>query len=187
MKVHALTLFAAVTLAQAGALSLSGTVGGAVTPDTRLSAWTVKTNGQPAEELGGAGIKDSQFTLTLPAVLPSSENLRPVDSRISWPGIVDFEKASAPAQVAELRFYTYRDQNANGVRDENEALREVRLNTGKGVVFVVWASNDVVVSGSKGYQASLKQGWNALEVEVRSSVSVRPLEAKTPLSTNLGP
>lgn len=172
--------------ALASAQSLSGALEGTVMPDSRLSGWAVKASGQPVKELVSVPLKGETFKITLPAEAPAANLQGPVDNRITWPGLVDFDKASAPAQAAEMKFFIYRDSNGNGERDDNEPLKEVRLNAGKSFVFVVWANNDVTVTGSNGYQAALKKGWNALTVEVRNTVSVKPLDPKTTLQVNVG-
>ncbi len=186
MKRSLLLLAPLFLLGQAGALALSGQLEGSVSPETRLSGWVVKGSGQPVQELVSTPVKDGSFTLSLPEGAPPAPVQLPLDSRISWPGLMDFGKATATAQAAEMKFFLYRDANGNGHRDENEAMREVRLNAGRSFVFVVWASTPVTVTGSNGYAASLEQGWNALTVDIRSSVSVKPLDARATLTVGSG-
>ena len=186
MKRRFLPLTILTLLAQASALTLSGQVTGTVAPDTRLGGWAVRGAGQPIAELTSAAIKGGSFSLELPASVPPAQAQLPIDNRISWPGLVDFGKTTAPAQAAEMKFFLYRDTNGNGQHDENEAMREVRLNTGRSFVFVVWASSNVGVTGSNGYDAQLQKGWNALAVDVRSSVSVKPLDARAAITVSSG-
>lgn len=186
MKFRLLTALLLSLTTGATAQSLSGAIEGTPSADTRLSGWAVKSSGQPAKELVSIPLKAGTFTIALPIEAPAANLQGPVDNRITWPGLVDFDKASAAAQATEMKFFIYRDTNANGERDENEPLKEVRLNVGKGFLFVVWGSNDVNVSGSNGYNAELKKGWNAFTVDVRSTVSVKPLDPKTTLQINIG-
>lgn len=172
--------------AQAAAISVSGAVQGSVSADLRLSAWAVTAFGQPVEELASAPIKDGKFTLNIPDDAPPARAQVPVDNRISWPGLIDFSKSSAPAQAAELKLFVYRDTNRDGVRQDNEALREVRVQAGKGELFIVWASAPVTVTASRNYQADLKKGWNVFQVNVRGAVSVKDLDSKTELKIDLG-
>lgn len=184
LRLLAALTFSLTTLASAQ--SLTGAIDGTVMPDTRLSGWAVKASGQPAQELFSVPLKGDAFKIALPTQAPAANLQSPIDNRITWPGLVDFDKVSAPAQATEMKFFVYRDSNGNGERDDNEPLKEVRLNAGKSFVFVVWASNDVTVAGSNGYQAALKKGWNALAVEVRNTVTVKPLDPKTALHVNVG-
>lgn len=171
---------------QASAATLTGTVAGGATADTRISAWVVTPFGQPVQELVSASVKDGRFSLALPDTVPPARAQAPINDQISWPGLIDFGKASTNAQAAEMKFFVYQDTNGNGSRDDNEPLREVRLNAGKGDVFIVWASADVTVTASKGYLANLKKGWNLLSVDVRKDVSVKPLDVNAPLKVNIG-
>lgn len=186
MKRCLLSLITLTSLTSAGALTLTGTLEGNAAPDLRLSGWAVKGSGQPVAELVSAAVKGGSFSLTLPTALPPAAAQSPVDNRISWPGLMDFGSASASAQATEMKFFVYRDANGNGQRDEGETMREVRLNTGRSFVFVVWVSNDVTVTGSNGYAVNLDKGWNALTVDVRSSVSVKPLDPKASITVNTG-
>ena len=111
MKRSLLLLATFSLLGQAGALTLSGKLEGNVTPETRLSGWVVKGSGQPVQELVSVPVKGGSFALALPAEAPSGQVQMPVDSRISWPGLMDFGKASAAAQAAEMKFFLYRDTN----------------------------------------------------------------------------
>lgn len=165
--------------AQGAAISVGGTVLGDVPPGTRLSAWVVTPFGQPVQLLADAPLGGDTFRLTLPDAAPQERLRAPVDERTAWPGLVDFAGASVQARAAELKFFTYRDANANSRRDEAEPLREVRLNAGKGELFVVWATPDVSVRGGGGYEANLNTGWNALIVEVRRPVRIAPYAGQT--------
>lgn len=168
----------------AGALSVSGAVVGSAPADTRLSAWVVTPFGQPVQPLADTALTGNTFRLNVPDTAPQERLRAPVDERTAWPGLVDFAGASVQARAAELKFFTYRDANANGKRDEAEPLREVRLNAGKGELFVVWATPDVTVRGGGGYEAALKTGWNALIVEVRRPVRITPYTDQ-PLQINV--
>jgi hypothetical protein len=185
-RLSVLTLLSLGLAGQAGALSLTGTVQGEVTPDTRLGGWAVTPFGQPVQELVSAPVTGVRFTLSLPDAAPPIRAQVPVDDRLSWPGLIDLTRVSAPAQAAELKFYLYRDTNGNGSRDDGEPLREVRLNVGRGGVFVVWASAATTITGSREYQAALERGWNALVVEVRNTVRVQPYTPQTSVQIDLG-
>lgn len=186
MKTRLLALSTLLFAAHAAAISITGAVQGSAPADLRLSAWAVTPFGQPVAELSSVPLKGSQFTLVIPDDAPPARALTAVDNRLSWPGLIDFQKASASAQAAELKLFTYRDTNGDGKRQDNEALREVRAQVGKGELFVVWASQTVTVTASRNYQADLKKGWNVLQVEVRGNVTVKPIDEKTPLKIDLG-
>lgn len=171
---------------QVGAVSVNGAVAGQAAPDTRLSAWAVTPFGQPVAELASVPLKGNTFALPIPDDAPPARAQVPVDNRLSWPGLIDFEKASAPAQSAELKLFTYRDLNGDGKRQDTEPLREVRAQAGKGELFMVWASTPVTVTASRNYRAELQKGWNVLQVNVRGVVSVAPVDAKAPITLNLG-
>ena len=181
-----LTLLPLGLAGQAGALSLSGTVQGEVTPDTRLGGWAVTPFGQPVQELVSTPVTGGRFSLALPDAAPPARAQVPLDDRLSWPGLIDLTRVSVPAQVAELKFYLYRDLNGDGSRDDSEPLREVRLNAGRGGVFVVWSSAATRVTGSREYAADLSRGWNALVVDVRATVRVQPYAPQTPVQIDLG-
>lgn len=185
MKKCVLALSTLLIAAQASAIGIAGTLQGNAPADLRLSAWAVTAFGQPVAELASVPLQGKTFTLDLPDTAPPARALVPVDNRLSWPGLIDFGKASAPAQAAELKLFTYLDANRDGKRQDSEPLREVRAQAGKGELFVVWASAPVTVTASRNYAADLKKGWNVLTVEVRGSVSVKPLEANAGLTVNV--
>ncbi|WP_414656853.1 hypothetical protein ACINK0_12105 [Deinococcus sp. VB343] len=170
--------------ARAGAVSVSGAVAGEAAPETRLAAWAVSPFGQPLQALADSALTADRFALTLPDAAPAERLRFAVGERTSWPGLVDFAGASAPVSATEVKFFVYQDANRNGVRDEGETLREVRLNAGKSDLFVVWSSAAVTVRGGGGYQADLKAGWNVMTVELRKSVKVAPY-AGGPLQLDL--
>lgn len=139
----------------------------------RLGVWQVSAYGQPQNELSAVALSGSGAAL--PALATPSETL-PVNSSLSWPGLVDFASASSPARVAETKFFLYKDTNNNAKRDEGETMREVRVsakNT-RGALFLVWASEDVIIKAGRGYEAHLKKGWNPLLLEVKSQVNLSP-------------
>ncbi|SEI62322.1 hypothetical protein SAMN04488058_101164 [Deinococcus reticulitermitis] len=178
-------LMASAVAVNTSGVVVGGAVVGNVAPETRLSAWVVTPFGQPVQLLAETALAGDTFRLTLPDTAPQDRLRVPVDERTAWPGLVDFAGASVQARAAELKFFTYRDANGNGKRDEAEPLREVRLNAGKGELFMVWATPDVSVRGGGGYEANLKSGWNALVVEVRRPVRIAPYTGQ-PLQINVG-
>lgn len=186
MKRTFLALIPLLFAAHAAAISIAGSVQGSAPADLRLSAWAVTPFGQPVAELVSVPLKGNTFTLPIPDDAPPARTQVPVDNRLSWPGLIDFEKASAPAQSAELKLFTYRDLNGDGKRQDNEPLREVRAQAGKGELFMVWSSTPVTVTASRNYRAELHKGWNVLQVNVRGAVSVAPLDAKSAITVNLG-
>ena len=186
MKSRVLALSALLLAAPASAIGIAGSVQGTAPADLRVSAWAVTPFGQPVAELVSAPVTGKSFRLDLPDDAPPARALVPVDNRLSWPGLIDFQKASASAQAAELKLFTYRDANGDGKRQDNEPLREVRAQVGKGELFMVWASAPVTVTASRNYSADLKKGWNVMTVEVRGSVAVKALDTKTGLTLNLG-
>lgn len=160
----------------AGAVNLGGTAVAVsdLAPDTRLSVWAVNPAGQPLQPLADTELTGN-FKLGWPDNAPAAALQFPVNERTAWPGLVDFAGSSVPLQATELKFFTYQDINKNGQRDGSEALREVRLSSGKGSeLFVVWTSQAASVKGGGGYQADLKAGWNLLKVEMRKGIKVSP-------------
>lgn len=160
----------------AGAVSIDGTAVAVsdLAPETRLSVWAINPAGQPLHSLADISLT-GHFKLSWPDTAPAATLQFPVNERTAWPGLVDFAGSSAPLQATELKFFTYQDANKNGQRDDSEALREVRLSSGKGSeLFIVWASQVASVKGGGGYQADLKAGWNLLKVEMRKGVKVSP-------------
>ncbi|MDL2344702.1 hypothetical protein QOL99_11140 [Deinococcus sp. MIMF12] len=166
---------AALLLGTAPALTVTGSVVGAVAGDTRVSGWAVSPSGQPVEELVSVPVTGSAFRLEIPTAPPTFRAQTALSSRnVAWPGVLDPVSVSAGPQTAELKFFTYRDLNRSGQRDEGEPLREVSLDTGRGSLFVVWVGSDVTVRASRGYAVSLRRGWNAFEVEVGRAVRIAP-------------
>ncbi|WP_102125386.1 hypothetical protein [Deinococcus planocerae] len=176
MKTRLLPLAAALLAPSAGALTVTGSVAGNVSPETRVSVWAVSASGQPVQEIASVPVTSGgRFRLDLPGNAPAPRALTPLSAQnVSWPGVLDPVTVSAPAQAAELKFFTYRDANRNGTRDEGETLNEATANVGRGTLFVVWVGGDVTVKANRGYEAALKRGWNALVVEVARAVKVAP-------------
>lgn len=174
MKCHG--LFTALSVLAAGhvaAVTITGTAEGGG-PDMRIGGFAVTPFGQPLQELVSVPVGNGRFQLQVPETVPpprAQVNLTP--QNVSWPGVVDPVTVSSAAQSAELKFFAYRDQNANGHHDDSEALREVPLAVGNATVFVMWVSKDVSVTASRGYQATFKRGWNAFVIDVGRVVSVR--------------
>ena len=173
------------TGAAAAAGVVQGVAQGDLPPDSRLGVWAVTPFGQPLQLLADAPVQGGRFALTLPSAAPAERLQFAVDERTSWPGLVNFAGTSVPLRAAELKFFLYRDANGNGVRDDGEALREVRPSVGKGELFVVWAARAATVSGAGGYEAELQAGWNTLVVEVRRPVRVQPYGG-APVQISLG-
>lgn len=144
---------------------------------TRLAVWLVSPFGQPVQELASAPLSVS-FKLFLPKTAPTPRQQVPLNDRVTWPALL-FEKASAPAKVAEARFFSYIDSNKSGKHEADEALKEVSLQAASGEVFVVWSSANTVVTGSKGYLAPLEKGWNVLTVDIKKDVSVSKVAEQT--------
>ncbi|MEF2279524.1 hypothetical protein V3W47_14575 [Deinococcus sp. YIM 134068] len=170
-----LPLAAALLASSAGALTVTGRVAGSVSPDTRVGAWAVSASGQPVQELASVAVTDGRFRLGVPDAAPPARAQTALNAQnVAWPGVLDPVSVSAPAQAAELKFFTYRDVNRSGGRDEGETLNEATATTARGNLFVVWVSADVTVKANRGYEAALKRGWNALLVEVARAVRVSP-------------
>lgn len=179
-------LLLSLTLGQAAALTVTGTVEGAGA-DTRISGFVVTPYGQPLQEVVSVPVEGGRFRLELPATAPTARaqvNLTP--QNVSWPGVIDPVAVSAPVQSAELKFFAYQDQNQNGRRDDAEALREVAPNVGKATLFVVWVNADVKVTANKGYEATLRRGWNAYVVDVGRAVKVTPFTDDRAVSVRMG-
>lgn len=186
---RSLFLLAAAFLASSGgALTVTGRVEGSVPAETRVSGWAVSASGQPVQEIVSVPVNGGQFRLEVPPAAPifrAQTALNP--QNVTWPGVLDPVTVSAQSQTAELKFFTYRDANRNGQRDEGETLREVNLNAGRGSLFIVWVNSDVAVRASRGYDVALKRGWNAFLVEVGRAVKVAPFkEGVAAVTLNLG-
>lgn len=171
---------------QASALVVTGTVDGTVTPDTRVSGWVVTPFGQPVQEIVGVPVQSNRFSLEIPITAPTARGqVALTPQNVSWPGVIDPVAVSGQVQAAELRFFTYRDQNNNGRRDEAEALNEVAAQVGRSTLFIVWVNGDVTVKANKGYVATLKRGWNAFLVDDGRAVSLKPFAADTAVTVRL--
>lgn len=175
MKTRLWTLAAALLVGSGSALTVTGSVSGSVPGDTRLSGWAVSASGQPVQEIVSVPVNAGRFRLEVPPAAPSFRAQTALNAgNVAWPGVLDPVSVSAQPQTAELKFFSYRDANRNGQRDEAEALREVTLSTARGSLFVVWVNSDVTVQASRGYQATLARGWSAFVVEVGRAVKVAP-------------
>lgn len=164
-------------LGSSHALTLAGTVTGNFAPQTRISAWVVSSAGQPVQELASSALQGGKFSLQIPADAPPAKLQKSLNAQsLVWPGMVAPVSISGAAQVAEVKFYTYKDANANAVRDSTEALQEELLNVGRNSLFIVWSSGPLTVQANKGYNAKLLTGWNALSIEVGKTVTVNSLK-----------
>ncbi|UQN06029.1 hypothetical protein [Deinococcus sp. QL22] len=182
-----LTLLGLGTLAPASAQGIAGTVTGSVAEGMRVSGWAVTPSGQAVQEIVSVPINNSKFRLELPAIAPSARAQTTLSAQnVSWPGVIDPVTVSAPVQTAEVKFFTYRDTNRSGQRDDNEPLNEVTLNSGSSSVFVAWVGTDVTVKANRGYEATLKRGWNVFLVDVGRAVKVSPYLETASVSLNLG-
>ncbi|MFC4636793.1 hypothetical protein [Deinococcus hohokamensis] len=171
---------------QAPALTVAGTVDGSVSPDTRVSGWVVSPFGQPVQELVSVPVQGGRFSLEIPTTAPTARaQVALTPQNVSWPGVIDPVSVTGQVQAAELRFFTYRDQNNNGRRDEAEALREVTPQAGRTVLFIAWVNGDATVKANKGYVAELKRGWNAYLVDVGRAVSLKPFSADIAVTVRL--
>jgi len=185
------TLLGLGMLTSASAQSIAGTVTGTVTGNaaegTRISGWAVTPSGQAVQEIVSVPINGGKFRLELPTIAPSARAQTTLSAQnVSWPGVIDPVTVSASVQTAELKFFTYRDTNRNGVRDDNEPLNEVTLNSGSSSMFVAWVGTDVTVKANRGYEASLKRGWNIFLVDVGRAVKVSPYADTAQVTLNLG-
>ncbi|MBI0445849.1 hypothetical protein [Deinococcus sp. DB0503] len=188
MKRHLSLLAAALLAGTGGALTVTGSVTGSVPDGTRVSGWAVSASGQPVQEIVSVPVSGGQFRLEIPTTAPSFRAQTALKAQnIAWPGVLDPVAVSAETQTAELKFFSYRDLNHNGQHDEGEPLREVTVNAGRGTLFVVWVNSDVTVRASRGYEATLKRGWNAFIVEVGRAVNITPfVDGSVEVTLNLG-
>ncbi|WP_295818668.1 hypothetical protein [uncultured Deinococcus sp.] len=170
----------------AAALTVAGSADGAG-PDARIAGFVVSAYGQPIQELVSVPITGGRFSLEIPTTVPPARAQTTLTPRnVTWPGVIDPVTVSAPVQSAELKFFVYRDTNANGHRDETEPMREAPPTSGPASLFVTWVSSDVTVTASKGYSATLVRGWNAFLVEVGRAVAVRPFGDDQVLRVRVG-
>jgi hypothetical protein len=170
-------LLAAVTSlssAQSGAgLAVSGMVSGNVPAQARVGGFVVDGGGNPVAELVSVAVTGGRFGLELPAVTPPGgalSTLRP-DS-IFWPGMLEPVTVSGQASTADVKFYVYADRNGNGRRDETEPLQESAAFVGKSLLVVSYSTGAAQVNAARGFQATLKPGWNGLLIEVGKTVKV---------------
>lgn len=184
MKPSYLVIMAILACSAASAVEVSGKVSGKIEPDTRMAGFSVTAFGKPVTELFSVPLQGDQFKITLPNTTPQEQSLVEIDKRLTWPGLI-FKKVSSPAQAAEMKVFTYVDANKNQKHDENEILHEIRLNTGKAQLFIVWANTAVTVEGERGYQAQLNQGWNVLTIKVSNPIQVKAFAAD-PVTIKLG-
>ncbi|MBZ9711904.1 hypothetical protein [Deinococcus multiflagellatus] len=172
--------------AQASALTIQGTVEGAASSDLRVAAVVVNPFGQAVQEVSSVPVDGGRFRLELPTTAPTARaQVTLTPQNVNWPGVIDPIQVSSQAQVAELKFFTYRDLNNNGRRDENEALRDVQPETDRGTLFVAWVNTDVTVKANRGYEAAFKRGWNAFLVDVGRAVKVQPFADATVVTVRL--
>lgn len=171
---------------QAPALTVAGTVDGAVSADMRVSGWAVSPYGQPVQELVSVPLQGGRFSLEIPMTAPTTRaQVALTPQNVSWPGVIDPVSVNGLVQATELRFFTYHDQNNNGRRDDAEALREVTPQAGRTTLFIAWVNGDVTVRANKGYVAELKRGWNAFLVDVGRAVSLKPFSADIAVTVRL--
>ncbi|MFC4425516.1 hypothetical protein [Deinococcus navajonensis] len=186
-KCSVLFLMLGLLATQAPALTVAGTVDGTASADTRVSGWVVSPYGQPVQEIVSVPVQNGRFSLEVPTAAPTARaQVALTPQNVSWPGVIDPVSVSGQVQVAELRFFTYRDQNNNGRRDEAEPLREVSAQAGRATLFIAWVNGDATVKANKGYVADLKRGWNAFLVEVGRAVSLKPFAADIGVTVRLG-
>lgn len=187
MKLHLTATTMLLLLTQAAALTVSGTVDGGVNDDTRIGGFIVSAVGQPLQEVVSTTVKDGKFRLEVPADAPTTRGqVKLTPQNVSWPGVIDPVSVVGDAQAAELKFFAYRDQNGNAQRDDGEPLRELSPNVGKASLFIAWVSADVTVKANKGYEATLKRGWNAFIVDVGKAVKVQPFQDATVVTVRMG-
>jgi hypothetical protein len=167
-------------------LAVSGTVSGSLPPQARVSGYIIDPAGSPVSELVSVPVTTGgKFTLELPSVLPPQRALSPLRAdSLFWPGVLEPVNVTGQANSAELRFYVYGDRNGNGRRDEGEALQEAVPFVGKSVLVVTFASAPVQIGAARGFQASLKPGWNGLVIEVGRAVKVTQPTAVSNVTLN---
>lgn len=167
-------------------LTIRGSVEGSGPADTRVAGFVVSPFGQAVEEVTSVPLENGRFVLEIPTTAPTARaqvDLTP--QNVTWPGVIDPVQVSGQARVAELKFFVYRDVNRNGRRDDAEALRDVMPNVDRATLFVAWVNTDVTVKASRGYEATLKRGWNALIVDVGRAVRVQPFGDSTVVTVRL--
>lgn len=167
MKTSALTLACFLALSAAQALTLQGTVVGAPPAGARLSVWSEGASGAAGTELASVPITSGSFALPLPDAAPASRAQYPLrPESIGWPGVIGDVKVSNPVQASDLGFYVYDDANLSGRRDANEPLLDAFPEVQRRPVLTVWVSGDVKVTGGRGFELSLRSGWNTFTVEL---------------------
>ncbi|MCD0170427.1 hypothetical protein [Deinococcus sp. 23YEL01] len=167
-------------------LTIRGTVEGGGGDDLRVAGFAVSPFGQVIEEISSVPVEGGRFVLELPMTAPTARaqvDLTP--QNVTWPGVIDPVSVSTQARVAEMKFFVYRDLNRNGRRDDAEALRDVMPNVERATLFVAWVNTDVTVKANRGYEATLKRGWNALIVDVGRAVRVQPFADSTVVTVRL--
>ncbi|GAA0521203.1 hypothetical protein [Deinococcus depolymerans] len=181
-----LTTIALLSAGQSLGLTIRGSVEGGGGAELRVAGFVVSPFGQAVEEISSVPVEGGRFVLELPLTPPTARaqvDLTP--QNVTWPGVIDPVKVSGAARVAEMKFFVYRDANGNGRRDDAEPLRDVMPNVDRATLFVAWVNTDVTVKASKGYEATLKRGWNALIVDVGRAVRVQPFADTTVVTVHL--
>lgn len=179
------SLLLALALGSASALTLSGSAGPDLPAAARLGLFLVGTSGKPQAEVVSAPINGGTFSLTLPEAAPPAAGQFPLRrENIAWPGVFDPVSVSREVAAAELRAYVYADANGDGRYEAGEPSFEAPLQAGRDAVVLVWVDADTRVQAARGFDVSLKRGWNALSITPGKAVKVGPYTG-APLTLNV--
>lgn len=169
-----------------GGLAVSGTVSGEIPAQARVAGFVLDSSGSPFSELVSVPLNAGRFTLELPSVLPPQKALSALrGDSVFWPGLLEPVNVTGQVSAADLRFYVYSDSNGNGRRDPAEVLREAVPFVGRSVLVVSFSSGAAQVNAARGFQVSLKAGWNGLLIEVGRTVKVTNRSAVTDVVLNV--
>ncbi len=169
----------------AGGLAVSGTVSGSLPAQARVGGFVLDSSGTPVAEVVSVPANGGRFSLELPNLTPGQRPLSALRAdTVFWPGVLEPVTVSGQASTADLRFYVYGDANANGRHDDTETLQEVVPFVGKAVLVVSFSTAPAQVNASRGFQASLKAGWNGLLIEVGKTVRVTSSSSISGVSLN---
>ena len=175
-----LVLFSLWLAGLAGALSLNGTAGPNLPAEARLGVFLVGPSGSALSEFASAPIQAGRFSLTLPEGAPDLAARFPLRrENITWPSVLDPVSLSREVSAGELRAYVYTDSSGDGRFERGEPLTETPLHVGRDAVVLVWVDNDTRVQAARGFEASLRRGWNALSISPGKAVKVSPYAGGT--------
>ena len=175
----------ALSLTSASALTLEGTLNPKTPSGMRVGLFTLGPSGKPALEVVSSAFRDGKFSLLLPNTPLEARFLGQLTpDAVSWSGVVGVIKVTGTPKFGELRFFSYFDTNSNAKRDSGETLSETLAQLGRSSLVLLYLDGPSKVNADKGFEVSLKAGWNALSIEAGRTVKGTVLERINNLELN---